>query len=103
MPTRAPLIRRRDPDPSSKNSAEKDLVISTYGKRSPSLLLSTIPLGPIFNLRLLYRLPLHLRWNVRTTAFERDEMIDDVTLPAPALACLLRDCISNSHTCLDLA
>ena len=39
----------------------------------------TVALGPILRFPLRYRLPLHIEWCICSTAFERIDVIDDVS------------------------
>jgi len=41
-----------------------------------------VAITSVFDLRFLYRLPLHIRRNIRPAALKRNDVINDVTLPS---------------------
>src|SRR5215831_5493128 len=54
----------------------------------PRFLLPPAPsFASILDLRLLHRLPLHVRRNISAAAFKGNDVIDDVTLPPSRVAC----------------
>jgi hypothetical protein len=63
----------------------------------------TIPLRPVLNLRLLYRLPLHVGRNISTATFERSDVIDNVALAPLRIAAPLHEFISRGSTPFDFA
>jgi hypothetical protein len=64
---------------------------------------STIPLRPVLNLRLLYRLPLHIRQNIGAATFERHDVIHDVTFPTFRITSLFHKGMAGSRAPLDLS
>src|SRR6059036_629382 len=75
-------------------------------QNSSALFLSfppTVPLSPVFNLRLRDRLPLHVRRSIGAATLQRNDVINDVTLLAFGIAALFHEVLPSCGTSLDLA
>src|SRR2546430_13521216 len=66
-------------------------------------LTATIPLSSIFNLCFLHGLPLHVRRHVGPAAFQRHDVIHNITLASSGVAGLLHEFVSGGRTALNLA
>src|SRR5262245_43506246 len=92
-------LRNRMEDEAIAGRSEK-----SYGKlRAGRSFSPATPLRPVFNLRRLHRLPLHIRGIVSATTFERDDVIHNIAFATLGITSLFHEGIAGSRAPLDLS